>query len=112
MNCSPIEALRYIGASSSNMKNKIRNGGDIRSMVRINLFRDKKQFGIIMCSLSLALSLFLIMNVIIQVNNATNILNHSYDYDLRILNQTLLSDDEEQVITDDLIESIKNVSSS
>lgn len=90
MNCSPIEALRYIGASSSNMKNKIRNGGDIRSMVRINLFRDKKQFGIIMCSLSLALSLFLIMNVIIQVNNATNILNHSYDYDLRILNQTLL----------------------
>lgn len=109
MNCSPIEALRYIGTSSSNMKNKIRNGGDIRSMVRINLFRDKKQFGIIMCSLSLALSLFLIMNVIIQVNNATNILNHSYDYDLRILNQTLLSDDEEQVITDDLIESIKNV---
>lgn len=38
-----------------------------------------------------------------------NILNHSYDYDLRILNQTLLSDDEEQVITDDLIESVKNV---
>ena len=56
MNCSPVEAIKYIGASSSNRKNKIRNGGDIRSMVRINLFRDKKQFGVIMCSLSLALS--------------------------------------------------------
>ncbi len=78
-------------------------------MVRINLFRDKKQFGVIMCSLSLALSLFMIMNVVIQTNNAANILNHSYDYDLRIMNQTLLSDNEEQVITDDFIENVKNV---
>lgn len=108
-NCSPIEALKYIGDSSSNVKSKIRNGGDIRSMVRINLFRDKKQFGVIMCSLSLALSLFMIMNVVIQANNATNILNHSYDYDLRIMNQTLLSDNEEQVITADLVENVKNV---
>ena len=109
MNCSPVEALKYIGDTSSNMKSKIRNGGDIRSLVRINLFRDKKQFWVIMCSLSLALSLFLIMNAVIQANNATNILNFSYDYDLRILNQTLLSDYEEQVITDDLIEKIENI---
>ena len=109
MNCSPVEAIKYIGASSSNRKSKIRNGGDIRSMVRINLFRDKKQFGVIMCSLSLALSLFLIINTVIYANNATNILNHSYDYDLMILNQTLLSDHEEQVITNDLIENVKNL---
>ena len=108
MNCSSIEALKYSGHFSSKMKRKIRNGGDIRSMVRINLFRDKKQFGVVMCSLSLALSLFLIMNVVIRANKATNILNYSYDYDLRILNQTLLSDNEKQVVTDDLIENIKN----
>lgn len=109
MLCSPIEALKYIGVSSLNTKNKVRKGGNLCSMVRINLFRDKKQFFFIICSLSLALSLFLIMNVVIRANNATNILNHSYDYDLRILNQTLLSDDERQVITTDLIEDIKNV---
>ena len=109
MNCSPVEAIKYIGDSSSNRKSKIRNGGDIRSMVRINLFRDKKQFAVIMCSLSLALSLFLIINTVIYANNATNILNHSYDYDLMILNQTLLSDHEEQVITNDLIENVKNL---
>ena len=109
MNCSPVEAIKYIGDSSSNRKSKIRNGGDIRSMVRINLFRDKKQFGVIMCSLSLALSLFLIINTVIYANNATNILNHSYDYDLMILNQTLLSDNEEQAITNDLIENVKNL---
>lgn len=109
MESSPIEALKYIGVSSLNIKNKVRKGGNICSMVKINLFRDKKQFFVIICSLSLALSLFIIMNVVIRANNATNILNHSYDYDLRILNQTLLSDHEKQTITADLIEDIKNV---
>ncbi|MCI9595882.1 MAG: ABC transporter permease [Firmicutes bacterium] len=110
MNCSPIEAMKYTGASPAKVKTKKRTGGDIRSMVKTNLFRDKKQFAIVMCSLSLAVSLFLIINVVIETNNAKNILNHSYDYDLRLLNQTLLSDDEEkQVITGDLIKQIKSM---
>ena len=109
MNCSPVEAMKYVGAVPVKVKNKKRNGGDICSMVKMNLFRDKKQFIIIMCSLSLAVSLFLIINVIIYVNNAKNILNHFYDYDLRLLNQTLLSDNEEQVITLDLIGQIKSI---
>lgn len=109
MNCAPVEALKYSGDFSSNRKRKIRNGGDIHSMVRINLFRDKKQFWVVMCSLGVALSLFLVMNVIIRANSAANILNYTYDYDLRILNQTLLSDHEEQVVTEDLIESVKNI---
>ncbi len=109
MNSSPIEAMKYLGAVPVKVKNKKRAGGDICSMVKMNLFRDKKQFIIIMCSLSLAVSLFLIINVVIYANNAKNILNHSYDYDLSLLNQTLLSDNEEQVITSDLIEQIKSI---
>ena len=109
MNCSPIEAMKYIGATSIKNKNKKRTGGDILSMVKMNLFRDKKQFVVIMCSLSLAVSLFLIINVVIYANNAKNILNHSYDYDIRLLNQTLLSDNEEQVFNSDFIEQIKSI---
>ena len=109
MHCSPIEAMKYIGAASAKVKNKKRTGGDIGSMVKMNLFRDKKQFVIIMCSLSLAVSLCLIINVVIYVNNAKNILNHSYDYDIRLLNQTLLSDSEEQVINSDFIEQIRSI---
>lgn len=109
MNCSPIEAMKYIGATSVKNKNKKRTGGDIVSMVKMNLFRDKKQFVVIMCSLSLAVSLFLIINVVIYANNAKNILNHSYDYDIRLLNQTLLSDNEEQVFNSDFIEQIKSI---
>ena len=109
MNCSPIEAMKYIGATSVKNKNKKRTGGDIVSMVKMNLFRDKKQFVVIMCSLSLAVSLFLIINVVIYANNAKNILNYSYDYDIRLLNQTLLSDNEEQVFNSDFIEQIKSI---
>lgn len=109
MNCSPIEAMKYIGATSIKNKNKKRTGGDSGSMVKMNLFRDKKQFVIIMCSLSLAVSLCLIINVVIYANNAKNILNHSFDYDIRLLNQTLLSDNEEQVINSDFIEQIKSI---
>ena len=109
MDCSPIEAMKYIGATPVKIKNKKRTGGDILSMVKMNLFRDKKQFSIIMCSLSLAVSLFLIINVVIYANNAKNILNHAYDYDIRLLNQTLLSDNEEQVFDSDFIEQIKSI---
>lgn len=109
MNCSPVEAMKYIGITPATVKSKKRTGGDICSMVKMNLFRDKKQFVIIICSLSLALSLCLIINVVIYANNAKNILNHAYDYDLRLLNQTLLSDHEEQVFDSDFIEQIKSI---
>ncbi|MGO0883215.1 ABC transporter permease [Clostridioides difficile] len=108
MNCSPIEALRYIGIVGK-VKQRNTQGGDIYSMARQNLLRDKKQFFVIMISLSLAVSLFLIINVVIFANNAKNILDNTYDYDLRILNKTLLTDKEEQVITDGLIKEIKNI---
>lgn len=36
-------------------------------------------------------------------------MNHSFDYDIRLLNQTLLSDNEEQVINSDFIEQIKSI---
>lgn len=109
MNCSPVEAMKYIGITPVKVKSKKTTGGDIRSMVKMNLFRDKKQFVIIICSLSLAVSLFLIINVVIYANNAKNILNHSYDYDISLLNQTLLSEHEEQVFNSDFIEQIKSI---
>lgn len=105
--CSPVEAMRYAGVSG---KEKIhRRGGNITSMIKQNLLRDKKQFVVILLSLSLAVSLFLVVNVVIRINNAKWILNSSYDYDLRVLNQTMLDEDEYQAITDDLIETIRSL---
>lgn len=111
-NYSPIEAINYIGAIKAVKINKTRkpffNGGNLSSMVKQNLLRDKKQFVVILISLGLAVSLFLVVNVVITGNNAKSILNTIYDYDLRILNQTLLDDHKQQAITDDLIKRIRN----
>lgn len=106
MNCSPIEAMKYIGATSIKNKNKKRTGGNILSMVKMNLFRDKKQFVVIMCSLSLAVSLFLIINVVIYANNAKNILNHSYDYDIKDLKKCRRGSQEETEMIADHIHSL------
>lgn len=106
--CSPIEALKYIGLPKK-VKQRNTQGGDIASMVKQNLFRDKKQFFIILLSLSMAVSLFEVINVAVSANNAKGILNHIYDYDMRVLNQTLLGEEEEQAITGELLEKIKNI---
>lgn len=118
-NCSPIEAVRYVGVSGKRKNHGVSprcapfgykcRGGNLSSLVRQNLLRDKKQFAVILLSLSLAVSLFLIVNTIIYGNNAKLILNNSYDYDLRILNQTMLSSNEYQAITDDLTQTIRGL---
>ena len=105
-NFSPADAMRYIGVSEK-IKQRNTRGGDIASMARQYLFREKKQFIIILLSLSLAVSLFEVINVVISANNAKNILNHTCDYDIRVLNLTLLSDREEQVITKGLLKKIE-----
>lgn len=106
--CSPVEALNYIGTAKRTRSRRSR-GGDLISMAVQNLFRDKKQFTVILFSLSLAVSLFMVIQAAVSVNNAKNILNQIYDYDMRVLNQTLLSDQEEQVITEELSREIEKV---
>lgn len=106
--CSPVEALNYIGTAKRTRSRRSR-GGDLISMAVQNLFRDKKQFTVILFSLSLAVSLFMVIQAAVSANNAKNILNQIYDYDMRVLNQTLLSDQEEQVIAETLSREIEKV---
>ena len=103
-----MEALNYIGTAKRTRSRRSR-GGDLFSMAVQNLFRDKKQFTVILFSLSLAVSLFMVIQAAVSANNAKNILNQIYDYDMRVLNQTLLSDQEEQVITETLSREIEKV---
>jgi len=48
-----------------------------------NMFRDKKQAVTIFLSFLIALTLFLIINVVIRENDAKSILNQIYDYDMK-----------------------------
>lgn len=106
--CSPVESLNYIVVSNKNRQKK-RESGSIASMAKQNIFRDKKQALIILLSFSIAVSLFMSVNTIIYENDAKLILNNIYNYDMRILNQTMLDENKQQVITDNMIAQIEKI---
>ena len=106
--CSPVESLNYIVVSNKNRQKK-RESGSIASMAKQNIFRDKKQALIILLSFSIAVSLFMSVNTIIYENDAKLILNNIYNYDMRILNQTMLDKNKQQVITDNMIAQIEKI---
>lgn len=107
---APVEAMKYIGgAGIGRFTDGKSKNGSLFAMSKRNLFRDKKQFVIIILSLSIAIALFLITNSVIMCNNARYILDEVYDEDMKLLNLTLLEDGEEQVFDDELISEIEAI---
>ncbi len=106
--CSPIEALRYT-AGAGRRKNRRRGSGGMYSMALQNMFRNKKQAVIIFTSFIIAISIFLVINVIIRENDAKLILNEAYSFDMQIKNETTLEDDRQQLITEDKISEIEKI---
>lgn len=107
---TPVEAMKYIGEGIGKTAGKrhIRSES-VFSMAYQNLWRDKKQFVIILLSLSTAVTLFLVVNSIILSNQASFILDQVSDDDMTILNLTLLEDSEQQVLDRDLITQLRQV---
>ena len=105
--CSAVEALRY--TASGRQKNQKRERCGIYSMAWQNLFRDKKQAAVIFLSFTIAISIFLVINVVIRGNDAKRILNEVYSYDLQFKNETTLDDDRQQLLTENKISQIKEI---
>lgn len=89
--CSPVEAMRYIPESGKRKKGRERDAG-IGAMAVRNITRDKKQAVVIYASFIVAVTVFLIMNVVVKENDAKSILNATYNYDIRFKNETTLDD--------------------
>ena len=117
----PVEAMKYVAGSAGNLKPRRasktarapkpqRSGNVLFSMAKQNMFRDKKQAAVIFLSFIIALSVFVTVNVIIVGNEAARVLNESMDYDICFKNETTLDDDRRQLITDEAIENVRNIS--
>lgn len=106
--CSPIEALRYTACTRRKSNHKKESGG-VYSMALQNMFRDKKQAVVIFTSFTIAISIFLVVNVIIRENDAKWILNETCSYDMQYKNETTLDDDRKQIITENLIARIEQI---
>ena len=111
----PVEAMKYVAGSAGKPKLRRapkpqRSGNLLFSMAKQNMFRDKKQAAVIFLSFIIALSVFVTVNVIIVGNEAARVLNESMDYDICFKNETTLDDDRRQLITDEDIENVRNIS--
>ena len=111
----PVEAMKYVAGSAGKPKPRRapkprRSGNLLFSMAKQNMFRDKKQAAVIFLSFIIALSVFVTVNVSIAGNEAARILNESMDYDICFKNETTLDDDRRQLITDEDIENVRNIS--
>ena len=106
--CSPVEAMRYIGILKNIKKHKVGNGS-LYSMAFRNMFRDKKQAVVIFISFTISVSIFLVVNVVIRANDSKHILNEISNCDMDILNETTLDDDREQILTDEKISGIEKL---
>lgn len=87
---SPIDASKFIAAETKSKRDS-RGGCSLLQMALRNIFREKKQALVVFLSLFVALTAFLAVNVVVEGNQAENVLNAVFDYDLRVLNQTTLN---------------------
>ena len=106
--CSPVEAMRYIPESGKRRRGGERDAG-IGAMAVRNITRDKKQAVVIYASFIVAVTVFLIMNVVIRENDAKSILNATCNYDIRFKNETTL-DDQKPLLTEEKIQAIRKIS--
>lgn len=110
--CPPVEAIRYTMANdkvNSNVKSHKRETGGVYAMALQNMFRDKKQAVIIFVSFIIAISIFMVVNVIIRANDAKHILNEVYSYDIQFKNETTVENNRQQLITDSKIAQIEKI---
>lgn len=118
-NSSPIEAVRYLPLKNSRYKHsskyarvqkreRVHKGGGLSSMALTNIFRDKKQAFIILLSFVIALSIFVIVNVVIKGKDAKSILDSRYSYDVQFINETILEENK-NLLTDEKIAQIESI---
>lgn len=106
--CSPVEAIRYIGKAAGK-KPKKRERAGISGMAFQNMFRDKKQAAIIFLSFTIAISVFLVINVILRANNAEHLLNSIYSFDMELVNETSLEENQHEIFTEEKLEQIRQI---
>lgn len=107
-NCSPVEAMRYTGVKGGRRPKKRERAG-IGSMAFQNMVRDKKQAAIIFLSFTIAIAVFLVINVVVWANNAEHLLNSIYSFDMEMVNETSLEENQHQIFTDKKLAQIKKI---
>lgn len=105
---SAIEAIRY--TNSTKRRKKRSESVSLMSMAWSNLFRSRRQAYIILFSFVISMVMIWIIQTVIQENDVKRVLNTIYDYDIRLINDTILDNKSKNLITEEKIDEVKKIS--
>ncbi|WP_394922494.1 FtsX-like permease family protein [uncultured Robinsoniella sp.] len=106
---APVEAAKYYGIVSPHRDKISVNGGRLSYMAWRNMFRVKKQAVIILSSFFVTLTTLLVITTLVNGSSAKHVLNTLQDFDMRILNNSVLNNEPVQRIQPSEIGEIKSM---
>ncbi len=86
---SPLEALRFTGAHTRRLHKPSTSGGKINGMAWRNIFRDRKRVVIVLLSLFLGITTFMVITTLISSMDTDNYIASYVENDIILENNTL-----------------------
>ncbi len=86
---SPIEAIRFTGLSNNQKHRESNGGGKIHKMAIRNIFRDRKRAMLVLVSLFLGMTTFLVINTLVLSMNVDNLVADYIQTDFKLINNTI-----------------------
>lgn len=106
---SPVDAAKYYGLVSPRRDKNSVNGGRLAYMAWRNLFREKKQAVIILSSFFVTLTALLVITTLVNGSSTKHVLNTMRDFDIQILNYSVVYNKPVQRIQPSVIQQIKSM---
>jgi putative ABC transport system permease protein len=85
---SPVEAIRYTGLTVKRNVSKSSRGGKIQRMAVKNIFRDRKKALLVLASLFLGMTTFLVINTLVLSMNVDNLVADYIKTDFKLTNNS------------------------
>ncbi len=106
---SPIEAQKYAGERLRKKKVHSPAHGKLYRMALRNIFRDRKRAAVVLLSLFLGMTVFLVVTTLVGSMDVDNFIASYIDADVVLENQSYREDEEEQKFDDAFLEDVRNV---
>ncbi len=107
---SPVEAVRYTGLSSKRQISKSVGGGKTHKMAFKNIFRDKRRAMLVLVSLFMGITTFLVINTLVLSMDTENLVASYIKNDFKLTNNTVNYDSSiKQKFDDNFIQKLKAI---
>ncbi len=111
-NISPVEAVRYTGLTVKKNTSKSTSGGKVHRMAVKNIFRDRRRAMLVLASLFLGITTFLVINTVVLSMKVENLVSQYIKNDFKLTNNTTtFGSSVKQIFDSDFISRLKSLKS-